>query len=429
MTKATTTSATDEIRASKRTKTDKDTNSATNDDNDDDDDEVIISYVEFYSGIGGWTMALDEALKKLPPQRKSRRLHRIAALDHSDLCTQTFEHNFGTDKKSFRIERLTLKQVQDWDATVWTMSPPCQPHTRQHSNQSEDLKDPRSASFLHLCDLLEKMNNPPSLVVLENVIGFESSDSFQRWQHVLKHRGYQVGHFHLSPTQVGLPNDRPRYFGVAVLHHHPLEEETTIEPSTLQSYVQKQQHADILHPLKIVTAIPELDVVQGGEANSLPPIASFLDNNNDDDDQKVKESLLRVPEKILQSNAAWCFDIVAPEDQRSSCFTSSYGKYNKGTGSILYNVGRDDNTCKKLVPAEEREFQKDWAKDLDFSQLRYFSGTELARLFGFENDFRFPASCSTKQQWKLMGNSLNVRLAARVVELGLRLMLMRPKTK
>ena len=143
MAKTTPSSDTDRARASKRTKTGNDVDEATEN----------ISYVEFYSGIGGWTMAIEEALKRLAPTQKPS-LERIAALDHSDLCTLVFQHNFGTDKKSFRIEKLTIQQVHDWNATIWAMSPPCQPHTRQHGNQKQDLTDPRSASFLHLCDLI-----------------------------------------------------------------------------------------------------------------------------------------------------------------------------------------------------------------------------------------------------------------------------------
>jgi hypothetical protein len=91
-------------------------------------DKNELSYVEFYSGIGGWTMALEEAIKRLSKEDvlvNHHRTRRIAALDHSDLCTRVFKHNFGTDKKSFQIERLTKKQVEKWQARMWFMSPPC----------------------------------------------------------------------------------------------------------------------------------------------------------------------------------------------------------------------------------------------------------------------------------------------------------------
>ena len=97
------------------------------------------------------------------------------------------------------------------------MSPPCQPHTRQHSNQQAGLEDPRSKSFLYLCQLIEAMAEEklPKLILLENVVGFETSNSCRRLREVLATRHYSEGHFHLSPTQVDTPNDRPRYYCVA----------------------------------------------------------------------------------------------------------------------------------------------------------------------------------------------------------------------
>ncbi len=366
--------------------------------------ELELSYVEFYSGVGGWTMALEEAIGRISGIHF--RLRRIAALDHSDLCTKVFEHNFGSHDKSFAIERLTLKQVEEWNATIWAMSPPCQPHTRQHSNQAEDLHDPRSSSFLHLVNLLQKMNKDclPQLLFLENVIGFESSSSFELWIETLEERGYQISSFHLNPTQVGLPNDRPRYFGVAVRKQD--SQDVFSENTSLKGYENAQ-------PKNILRCIPELGVpLIKNEVSDLPTISTFLD-------QKVDHSALTVPTKVLSGSAAWCFDVVSPASRRSSCFTQSYGRYIRGTGSILY---QDQNREIHLLPPEDRKFDQDWAKDLDLTKLRYFSGLEMARLMGFSNDFSFPSNYTYKQQWKLIGNSLNVQLASKVMELGLRIL-------
>lgn len=148
--------------------------------------EAIVTYVEFYSGIGGWTMALHEALDRMAAKDIAPfRLQRLAALDHSDLCHSVFHHNFPPQAKENKkrkrmdktvsVEQLTQAQVEDWNAMVWTMSPPCQPHTRQHTHQKEDLEDPRSRSFLNLCQLLENMDEAklPRVILMENVVGFE----------------------------------------------------------------------------------------------------------------------------------------------------------------------------------------------------------------------------------------------------------------
>lgn len=522
-----------------------------------------ISYVEFYSGIGGWTMALEEALDRLgpllsssvraakknpttaattrvssPPSPSSsstptRRyeLKRLAALDHSDLCVKVFSHNFSkrgqkqnngnnkeqqpqkqkqaTAPKSFSIERMPIKQLENWSADVWVMSPPCQPHTRQHNTvgdnngnnnketRKKDLDDPRSKSFLKICEWLDGSSNNndsndndnesndgsknnksrriairdeclPSLIFLENVVGFESSSSFQRWRSALRARGYRTGHFHLTPTQVRLPNDRPRYYCVAIRCQSqmspggeilslpggwsaPLTESSSSSSSTssppsvasLISYFtgETKEHGEnenlvTKNDTKINTsdiaphiwrAIPELQVTPKygigdciEQTHKIPQISSFLDTtaNDDDDDNHQSTELLRVPEKVLKNKSAWCFDIVCPNDRRSSCFTHSYGRFIRGTGSVLYNDPNNNNKSLGLLPPGEREFSDNWMKGLDSSRLRYFSGLELARLFGFSRDFSFPSDTSPKQQWKLMGNSLNVGVASKLVELG-----------
>jgi tRNA (cytosine38-C5)-methyltransferase len=375
----------------------------------DDDDRPVITYVEFYAGIGGWSMALQQALKNVAPKWRLR-LRRLAALDHSDLCLKVLQHNYAskhTRTVQVSIEKLTLEQLHRWSATIFVMSPPCQPHTRQHGNQKLELDDPRSQSFLHLCDLLEEMDESklPSLLLLENVVGFEVSGSCQRWREMLANRNYHVGHFHLQPTQVGIPNDRPRYYCVAAR-----------SPDNVFSKENVRLETNAQAPPMIQTDFrgsgsPEQVVV-------LPPISEFLD-----DTATVDEDSLRIPEKLLESRASWCFDIVTPQDQRSACFTQSYGKFIRGTGSVLWTG--DLTTKFQLVPPEERQFNSAWKDGLNLHRnLRYFSGTEVARLMGFHlASFSFPKDFSFKQQWKLLGNSLNVQVAASVSELGLRLIM------
>jgi tRNA (cytosine38-C5)-methyltransferase len=416
-----------------------------------------LTYVELYCGVGGWTMALEEAIQAVDP---SVSLACAAALDHSHLCMSVYDHNHqhhlessvmlpppdsvkqykkkGKGKPAVRIQDLTAEQVIAWQADIWMMSPPCQPHSRQHDNQEKDLQDPRSQSFLHVCQLLQQLpeESLPQLVLLENVVGFESSNSCWRWRNVLAERNYRVGHFHLEPTQVGLPNDRPRYFCIAVREKRggaadKEESKANISPSlsSLGGYLQQETLAcadasqrttapldpEILHDdLKELQVAPPKDQ----DAQPLPTItelltATLLKEESSSDD-------LKIPDKILNSSAAWCMDIVTPNDRRSACFTSSYGKFIRGTGSILY-TGDTNNTNFALVDPKDREFDPHWADGLNLKMnLRYFSGQEMAQLFGFSSRFAFPTHITRKQQWKLVGNSLNVRVAARLIEMGLR---------
>ena len=149
------------------------------------------------------------------------------------------------------------------------------------------------------------------MICCENVVGFEKSNSFDRWRKVLSERNYHVGHFHLTPTQVQLPNDRPRYFSVAVQKNAFLEskEEST---TPYLSYLQREDPSK-QEEATIQSSIPELGVKVASEEPETPDaatIATFLDTDTDN-------SSLRVPEKLLHSNAAWCFDIVSPNNRRS----------------------------------------------------------------------------------------------------------------
>lgn len=168
--------------------------------------QLELSYLEFYSGIGGWSFALQEAVDLLKKQNPNAKvsLRRLAAFDHSDLCNHVLRYNdtsatatkegidvldtrnnASEDRKqkkkkrkilqSVSIEMLTTKTLQEFNAMIWVMSPPCQPHTRQHSNQNEDINDPRSKSFLYLCEMISELGSEylPKVILLENVLGFE----------------------------------------------------------------------------------------------------------------------------------------------------------------------------------------------------------------------------------------------------------------
>jgi tRNA (cytosine38-C5)-methyltransferase len=410
-------------------------------------DMTVVRYVEFFAGIGGWTMALQQAILSpvFAAKETSSQLHLecCAALDHSDLCLSVYQHNHGDAAsetgpkgdprkrarssghlKSTRIEHLTVQQVSDWQADLWMMSPPCQPHTRQHSNQENDLSDARSDSFLHLCHLLEQLpaTSRPALILLENVVGFEVSNTCRRWDSALARSNYSVARFHLQPTQVGLPNDRPRFYSVAVSRDRLLPERS----EWLSSYFDATTLATklgTLDPVHVHSALPELGMqpIDSGEALSI--LGDFLDQHDE-----LPVALL-VPNSVLQRPAAWCFDIVTTDSKRTSCFTSAYGKYVKGTGSVLLFRPKHGHAGVMPVPnifamvaPEEREFDSEWVSALQASghSLRYFSGSELARLFGFSKSFSFPTDTTMKQQWKLIGNSLNVAVSTRLVELGLR---------
>jgi site-specific DNA-cytosine methylase len=59
------------------------------------------------------------------------------------------------------------------------------------------------------------LQSPPTYLLVENVVGFEESATAQQLREFLAQQGYAVQEFHLSPTQLGVPYSRPRYFCLA----------------------------------------------------------------------------------------------------------------------------------------------------------------------------------------------------------------------
>ena len=242
------------------------------------------------------------------------------------------------------------------------MSPPCQPYTRQHPASEND---PRSNALLHLIKSIKKLKNPPRYLALENVIGFEESPACTILLDTLDGMGYNFKQFALSPTQFGVPNERPRYYLLAVLHGifptvgPEVAFSTAIRQSLDGSSDQPKEAEKLIGitgtALKTTSAVAA-ERMDALNESVLPTIVTSISNVHTVDtsipgfsatpprslESYLAESLpfteietLLVPAKSLEKNASWCLDIVTPDDTNTSCFTKSYSKYFKGTGSVL----------------------------------------------------------------------------------------------
>ena len=107
----------------------------------------------------------------------------------------------------------SVEDVDMYNADIWLLSPPCQPHTRLGLKNA--CLDKRSDGLMHLIDILQKMKNNPKFLLLENVEGFEESRSRELLVQTLKERGYSYLEFILSPNQFRIPNQRDRYYLIA----------------------------------------------------------------------------------------------------------------------------------------------------------------------------------------------------------------------
>ncbi len=166
-----------------------------------------LRVVEFFSGIGG----LHYGLRELGVAHSL-----VRAYDLDDVAVAVYKHNFaGTPVSTKNIVSLKSRELEELRADCWLLSPPCQPHSRQGLQLGE--LDGRSSALAHLVGLLDAGDEEmlPTSLLLENVVGFESSAMRARLHAVLSRRGYAVREVWASPAQLGIPNQRTRYFMLA----------------------------------------------------------------------------------------------------------------------------------------------------------------------------------------------------------------------
>ncbi|XP_043823225.1 tRNA (cytosine(38)-C(5))-methyltransferase isoform X2 [Dromiciops gliroides] len=316
------------------------------------------------------------------------------------------------------------------------MSPPCQPFTR--IGLQGDVTDPRTKSFLHILHILPRLQKLPKYILLENVKGFEVSSTRGLLVQTLENCGFKYQEFLLSPTSLGIPNSRLRYFLIAKLQSEPLPfqvpGQVLVDFPTVQ-YANSSRHAVIIdvgrnseerkiepNPhcdgntqcsgketflFKLETAEERERKLQQDSDLSVQMLKDFLENDDD-------MSQYFLPPKALLRYAL-LLDIVQPTCRRSTCFTKGYGSYVEGTGSVLQTA--EDIQIENVYTSLETLSEEEQLMKLSMLKLRYFTPREIANLHGFPPEFGFPEKITVKQCYRLLGNSLNVLVVSKLIKI------------
>ncbi|CAL1546234.1 unnamed protein product [Lymnaea stagnalis] len=202
--------------------------------------EKKLRILELYSGIGGMHWALKES---------GINYEIVLAVDINTTANKVYEHNFsGVPLQSMGIEKLSLKLLDSLSINAILMSPPCQPFTRV--GKKGDCNDIRTKSFLHILGLVSQLLNKPDYILVENVKGFETSQTREKLVECLKACNYSYQEFLLTPLQFGVPNCRLRYYLIANLKQHfsfAIHSQISNQlPSIEDSSVESKHHAT--HP-------------------------------------------------------------------------------------------------------------------------------------------------------------------------------------
>lgn len=357
--------------------------------------------LEFYSGIGGMRYSIERAGVEATV---------VEAFDINDVANDVYQYNFGHRPCQGNIQTLSAADLDGYCAHAWLLSPPCQPYTRQGLQKGS--ADVRASSFLKILDLLPEVSHPPLMIFVENVVGFETSDTHRIMTEILAIAGFTTQEFILSPLQFDVPYSRPRYFCLAKrppsffvnpLFNHQLlsnpgpllehdsnnmvseSDDRLLQASQpIQNFLEFKNHRDL----------DPVDVGSGFSPTTISTHTLECNEHNGSDYDYMNRFL--IPSNLIErwGNA---MDIVYTDSTRCCCFTKSYYRYVKGTGSLLATV--------KPKP-------KDEALTLQDLRLRYFTPKEVANLHSFPKEFSFPEGISLRQRYALLGNSLSVAVVA-----------------
>ncbi|XP_069770357.1 tRNA (cytosine(38)-C(5))-methyltransferase isoform X3 [Narcine bancroftii] len=359
-----------------------------------------LRVLELYSGIGGMHYALKESCIAAEV---------IAAIDINTVANEVYKHNFpNTCIYPKTIEGMTVDEFNKFDFDMILMSPPCQPFTRLGSQK--DVLDSRSKSFLYILDLLPSLTNLPKYILLENVKGFETSAAREKLKQTLESCRYTYQEFLLSPTLLGIPNSRLRYFLLAklkpdafcfqtfnqVLDQFPdMESKKTTKASRFNqlfptddkkeewnksacctSEIKRERDEAVLYKLETLRHLKQKESQDNN--SSVQMIQDFLE-----EDLQDPSPYFISPKSLLRY--ALILDIVEQTCRRSVCFTKGYGCYVEGTGSVLKTAS--DVELVLVFQSFETLSEDEKLTQLAKLKLRYFTPREIANLHGFPLKF------------------------------------------
>ncbi|CAJ0749587.1 14291_t:CDS:10 [Entrophospora sp. SA101] len=311
--------------------------------------EVEINDYKFYSGIGGMHYAFSLS---------NNTGEVIAAFDINTTANLIYKYN------------LENKDNNDDD-----------------NNRSKDV---RSKSFLHLINLLSIMKKPPNYLLIENVKGFEESDTRIALLAQLKNCDYNYQEFLITPLQLGIPNSRLRYYLLA--KKIPLKFKYSNQLQETLDYIPCSPYDKSFKDSRNIDSINLPNNIE------ISQIKEFLQDNVDNEKYSISDKNLIKYGKLF-----------------------GYYHYVEATGSIL-QMDDDTNSSSIFKATEEKTLSTNNyynANHLSSStqiNLRYFTEYEISRIMGFPNSFRFPDNVTLKQRYRVLGNSINVKVVSELIK-------------
>lgn len=129
-------------------------------------------------------------------------------------------------------------------------------------------------------------------------------------------------------------------------------------------------------------------------------------------DKEISIDELKLPTNVLEKRFN-IIDISTCDSFTTNCFTKSYSRFIEGTGSLYFDRTRE-KLNEKIAEIERNDMNVNLKEALN---LRFFSPREIAKLMSFPSDFKFPETITKKTAYKLIGNSINVKVVTELIKL------------
>lgn len=339
-------------------------------------------------------LALQNALSDNPKYT----LRTVTAYESNDVCNTCYAHNLeGVNSLGLgesRIIRKNIEQLKEADlltSNVWTMSPPCQPFTKTKGSLEKGSEDARSKAFSNLMSILRSMSNPPKFIFLENVAPFNTSPVHTEFTSILKSRGYTYKEFELSPMHFSVPNNRTRFYISA--------ERTDGEGHRIGELITEPENPP--PPYIDSNPVPKEDYNNYVPICQASPLSQYILPDSTLQLLYPDLSALIIPPSTLSKPFFKGMSIVGSSDCVTFCFTSSYGKtMHKSSGSLF---ARHVLSYKDINKSDDMSIEYQNA-------IRFFAPEELLKIFGFPETFEYQSEISLKRKYKLIGQSVNIKV-------------------
>jgi len=206
--------------------------------------------LELFCGIGGFAAAV-----------AGTNIRVVGALDQSPVALDVYRLNFpGHDARQADLEKIDARELADFNADLWWLSPPCQPYSVR--GRKKDLDDPRARSLARILAVFPQIpaEQLPKNLALENVPGFSDSQARDLLVKLLNERHYHIREMQLCPTELGIPSRRPRYYLTASRMEAAPPEPLSRHPKPLITYLDPaltESPDDLIVPRDVVARFGE----------------------------------------------------------------------------------------------------------------------------------------------------------------------------